>query len=397
MSTISFVNIDMHGHINPTLPIVTELVRRGHTVTYHVGSAFTDEVTAAGAKAFASPPDPPEAHPRALTPPRFLARIADEGVRRLPPLLTDLTSCSPDLVVHDTSCLWGQVAARKLGLPAATTFPTFAYNEENPSPTRPTGAFLLRCLADARATSHYVSSRVKLRTHYGLRGLPWIDLADVRQPLNLLFTSAVFQPGGDRLDPSFRCIGPCLGSRPADPSFDLDSTPTPLIYLSLGTAFSAGAEGLRALVDDLAPLAGRLVVSSGLVEPEALGDVPYNVDVHRTVPQLDVLARCDLFVTHGGANSANEGLYHGVPMLVLPQDADQPRVAARIEELGAGLSLSPGTVTADRVRDRASQVLADPSFTARAQELAQAQRAGGGPVRAAEELEAHMARAGGDR
>lgn len=60
MSTISFVNIGMHGHVNPTLPVVSELVRRGHTVTYHADGGFEDEITAAGALVRTYPPNDAE-------------------------------------------------------------------------------------------------------------------------------------------------------------------------------------------------------------------------------------------------------------------------------------------------------------------------------------------------
>lgn len=49
MSTVAFLNIGMHGHVNPTLPVVSELVRRGHTVTYHTWPAFREAIEATGA------------------------------------------------------------------------------------------------------------------------------------------------------------------------------------------------------------------------------------------------------------------------------------------------------------------------------------------------------------
>ena len=49
MSTVTFLNIAMHGHVNPTLPVVAELVRRGHSVTYHTSPAFREEIAATGA------------------------------------------------------------------------------------------------------------------------------------------------------------------------------------------------------------------------------------------------------------------------------------------------------------------------------------------------------------
>lgn len=55
MSTIAFLSIGMHGHVNPTLPVVAELVRRGHTVTYHTSPAFREEIEATGARVYLYP------------------------------------------------------------------------------------------------------------------------------------------------------------------------------------------------------------------------------------------------------------------------------------------------------------------------------------------------------
>jgi MGT family glycosyltransferase len=390
MSTIAFVNIDMHGHVNPTLPIVAELVRRGHNVTYHVGDAFTTEVAAAGAKAYRYDATPPERHARRLTPTRFLAGLARNALYRMPGLLEDLVAIGPDLIVHDVSCLWGHVAARRLGVPAATSFPTFAFNAANPSPTRPTPAFLRSALRDLPSTVRYIRSRIRLRTRWGLRGLPMVDLADVRQPVNLLFTSAEFQPGSELLDASFRFVGPCIGARPAAEATELAGAADPVVYVSLGTVFSTRPDLMRMLVETIAPLAGHVVVSTGLIEPEALAPLPAHVEAHRSVSQPDVLERADLFVTHGGANSANESLYYGVPMLVLPQHADQPQVAARVADLGAGLALPPGHVTAEHVHAAVTRLLSEPSFAAAAGRLREAQRRCGGALHAADELETRL-------
>ncbi|WP_307102242.1 nucleotide disphospho-sugar-binding domain-containing protein [Arthrobacter globiformis] len=82
-----------------------------------------------------------------------------------------------------------------------------------------------------------------------------------------------------------------------------------------------------------------MVVSTGQTDPALLGPLPANVLASRFVPQLEVLARAALFVTHGGMNSVNEAMYAGVPMLVIPQGAEQPLVAGRVAESGAGLSI----------------------------------------------------------
>ncbi|WBB62475.1 glycosyltransferase [Streptomyces sp. WMMC500] len=392
MSTIAFLNIAMHGHINPTLPIVAELVRRGHEVTYHTTPAYRQEIAAAGAATYLYPggdqplPDPP-------TTVTLLEGLARTAVDVLPGVLADLRGVRPDLIVHDTSCLWGAVAARELVVPAASSFTTFAFSRRVRSPTSGSWDLLATARAQPRSARGYVRARRELRRRYDTRGLPPVDLLNIRQPLNLVFTSRAFQPGADDFDRSYRFVGPSIGARSPDPSFRADRLQDPVLYVSLGTVFGAGGV-LRTLATALAPLGGTVVVSSGQADPDDLGALPANVQVHRSVPQPEVLARAALFVTHGGMNSVNEALYAGVPMLLVPQGADQPMVAGRVAELGAGVTIRPDQVAEDSVRALARHVLGEPGFRKAAADLKSAQQDAGGFRRAADELEGYVHEAG---
>ncbi|CAL9349923.1 Oleandomycin glycosyltransferase [Streptomyces sp. enrichment culture] len=389
MSTIAFLNIGMHGHVNPTLPVVAELVRRGHTVTYHTSPAFREEIGATGATVCLYPggdpvlPDPP-------MPVTLMDALARTAVRVLPAVLTDLRRVRPDLIVHDSACLWGAVAARELRVPAASSFTTFAYSRRVPSPTRGSWELLGSATTRPLGVRGYLRSRRTLHRRFDTRGVPLLDLGNIRQPLNLVYTSRTFQPAAEDFGRSYRFVGPSIGARPADPSFPADRLREPVLYASLGTVFNAGPRLLRGFAAALAPLGGTVVVSTGRTDPAALGPLPAHVLARRSVPQPDVLARAALFVTHGGMNSANEALYAGVPMLVVPQGADQPLVARRVTELGAGLSIRPQDVAEESVRALARHLLDRPGFRAAATVVQAAQRAAGGYRRAADELERYL-------
>ena len=144
---------------------------------------------------------------------------------------------------------------------------------------------------------------------------------------------------------------------------------------------------LRTFAAALAPLGGTVVVSTGQEDTAALGPLPANVLARRSVPQLQVLERAALFVTHGGMNSVNEAMRAGVPTLVVPQGADQPLVARRVVELGAGLELRTENATAETVHALARRLLEDPRFRTAAAAQRAAQEEAGGAQRAADELD----------
>ncbi|MBN6037675.1 glycosyltransferase [Amycolatopsis sp. 195334CR] len=125
----------------------------------------------------------------------------------------------------------------------------------------------------------------------------------------------------------------------------------PLIYLTLGTAFGT-AELLTTAVNALAALDAEVVVATGRVTPDQLGDVPANVTVRSWVPQADLLPHADLVVHHGGSGTTLGALAAGVPQLLLPQGADQFANADAVSAAGAGL-----TGTTEEIADHARKLL----------------------------------------
>ena len=77
--------------------------------------------------------------------------------------------------------------------------------------------------------------------------------------------------------------------------------------------------------------------------PEAAIVVPF-------APQLDLLRRAALTITHAGLNTALESLTQGVPMVAIPITNDQPGVASRLEWLGVARVVPPARLTAQRLR-----------------------------------------------
>ena len=119
------------------------------------------------------------------------------------------------------------------------------------------------------------------------------------------------------------------------------------------------------------------------VTPGDLGAPPANVTVASSVPQLQVLQRASAFVTHGGMNSVSESLRMCVPMVTVPQMAEQEIVSRRVEQLGAGLYLAKTEVSPNLLRLGVRQLLEEERFRKAAARVGETLLAAGGIAEAA--------------
>src|SRR4029453_4407531 len=118
-----------------------------------------------------------------------------------------------------------------------------------------------------------------------------------------------------------------------------------------------------------------------------LADLPGDPIVVGYAPQLELIQRSILTISHGGLNTALEWLAQGVPMVVLPVAYDQPGVGVRVEWAGVGRSIPVGRLTVDRLRDAVRTVLGDPAYRERAGRLQADIEAADGLNRAADVIE----------
>jgi MGT family glycosyltransferase len=171
----------------------------------------------------------------------------------------------------------------------------------------------------------------------------------------------------------------------------LAGRPGSLVYLSLGSLGSADVELLQRLVDILAEMPYRVVVSKG--PQHELLRLADNMIGEEFLPQTSVLPRVDLVITHGGNNTTTECLYFGKPMVVLPLFWDQHDNAQRVDELGLGRRLSAYDCTADELSDAIGGLLADGGLRERLSAISARVQASPGTEKAADLIE-RLARTG---
>jgi MGT family glycosyltransferase len=203
---------------------------------------------------------------------------------------------------------------------------------------------------------------------------------------------AALELPGRRLPPGFHHTGPwtdAAGREPVDFPWERLDPSRRLVYASMGTLQNGVLRTFRIMAEACAGLDLQLVISlGGGQDPALLGDLPGDPIVVGYAPQLDLIRRSALTISHGGLNTALESLAEGVPMVVLPVAYDQPGVGARVEWSGAGRSIPVGRLTVDRLRDAVRIALGNPAYRKRAGRLRSSIEAADGLNRAADLIEA---------
>lgn len=202
------------------------------------------------------------------------------------------------------------------------------------------------------------------RTEWGIEPLKkWPDALSPLAQIAQLPAALEFEI--DHRHPLLHYTGPFVNAeqRPKiDFAWDrLDGRP--LVYASLGTLQNGSKEIFRKIAEACAGLPVQLVISlGGGIDPDRLGALSGDPLVVRYAPQLEIVKRAAVVITHAGINTALESLSEGVPLVCIPIGNDQPGVASRVAMRGAGLVVPWHRLTAKRLRSAVLTVLEDESY-----------------------------------
>ena len=384
MRKIAFFCIPAHGHTNPTLGVVRELVRRGHQVRYYSFDLMREKIEAAGAEFvscepyMAEPDLDKDQQEQVGNDIALAARLLVDTTLALDEMISSqLREWQPDCIVADSMALWGKAAARKLNVPFVSSTTTFAFNRYSARVMKGSLGDLLGLLLKAPRANREIR---RLRD----RGYPIKSFMDILQNDDsvhtVVYTSPEFQPCSDTFSDKYVFVGPSV--RPAET--ELEQSGKKLIYISMGTVVSC-PELYRNCVQALRDLDCQVIFSLGdHVQASELGQLPDHMKAYPRVDQMAVLARADLFLTHCGMNSVNESLWSSVPMVLFPRTREQEGVANRTEELGAGLRLEE--TSPEAIRAAVERVLNDPSYRENAHRLGRSFRDCPGAAGAADKI-----------
>ena len=346
MSEFLFVTWDGGGNVGPAVEIASELSRRGHRVRFlgqrqqreffeHTGFDFTEyrnpgSWTAVGKRG---------ALKNAVG---FLQLITGRSLGR--DLLAEVKAARTDVVVIDCLLFGALDFAARAGLQHAV---------------------LVHSLYEAIDTRMAGGAPGLVARVRGLRPRTlWADAS--------LIVAATLQEldrfPGSELPPHLHYTGPAL---PAVSPPGLKPPAETRILVSLSTTYVPGQSAVvQRILDALADMPAKVVVTTGpAIDPAALR-APAGVDVHSFLPHTQVMPDMSLMIGHGGHSTTMLALAHGLPLLILPMNLvfDQVLIGQAVQRSGAGLTMPSGSAQSE-IRSAVERLLADDSYRQQALRL----------------------------
>ena len=388
---IAFVSLGAFGHINPTLALVTELVKQGVRVTYFTTETFRNIIEPTGAKFVAVPSWMAENDKHndgekkeddggvaAAVPFLFL----NEAGAYIDTILDTLHDDKPDAIVHDFAGIAGTIAADNLNVPNVMLYTSYPSND-----SYSVAAGFESCPANHPLRKAAAGIAAGYAEKYGCRVMTVKEIFDGHGDFNLVMMQKKLVPNYESFDDSFVFTGVQIGKRTAFGSWKAPDNGKPLLYSSLGTAFNNWPEYYPILFDAVRDLDINVFAALGSIDPASLKDIPANVEVGQMVPQLDILSQASVFITHAGMGGTGEAIYYGVPMIAIPQMEEQAITARQIEKLGLGVAfLDKSAITSEALKTAIQKLLTEPSYKAAAEQFSADMKTLGGAKASAEAL-----------
>ncbi len=344
------------GGVPPQLAVCEALIAAGHEVVVIADPQIRTQAESIGARFEAIDEPPlaagatwPEIHRWSLKE-KFLGSTYADAMR------TAIDRHEPDRILVDGALYSAQVEAKASGTPYAALWVQLAVTADNWA-----GG------PDPQDQSVNLAGHNAHRTRRGLAEVAAIRDTHLDADWLLTLSYEALNGTRQRRSPNLHFIGAPL-PKTADVEVELPPGDQPLVLVGFSTTPITTATHLQAVVEGLAGMDVRGLVTLGRVEPGEL-NLPANVAETRFAPHDRVLPHADLMVSHVGHGSLCAGARHGVPTLALPWGRDQHVNAQTVTDLGIGISL-PSNATAEEIADAAHRLLVDDTVRRKCSEVA---------------------------
>ncbi|MBE6090717.1 MAG: glycosyl transferase [Clostridium beijerinckii] len=394
MSKVLFLSIPAHGHINPTLGLVNELVKQGEEITYFCSEDFKEKIEKTGAK-FKSYRVELSLFKRKhktsndMGPDKLLDYINEtlkSSDRIIKDILNQIEGKKFDYIMYTAMFPFGNIIAQILKIHSVSSFAVFA----TPKELRVQHKELMNgnLIKNHPVIENYKKVSRQLKEEFNVEMSHNIfDLFFNKGDINIAYTSKYFVAHPEYYDDSFKFIGPPIYDRKENLDFPFEKLKgKKVVYISLGTVFNNTDSNLYDIFFKTFGNTDEVVVMSAYNIDLSKFDIPNNFIVRNYVPQSEVLKYTNVAITHAGMNSTSDLLYNNVPFVAIPIGADQPYMAKRAEELGATISLDKDNINPEILRESVEKVLTDPSYLENMRKISDSFKESGGYKKAVEEI-----------
>ena len=401
------------GHINPICGLIHELCKDENIeVIFFSDETYRELIEKTGAKfRLNEEPTISTMDPNLLASKVKISSLLDMVINfayaQLPQYIAEVEKEKPDMIIYDDMSFTAKylieiIKARNAKGDKTIPIPkTAAF-----SPNFPMSAKMVKLMRENSnediwslfSLANTFRKQFVFSWYYGISVYNPLRFFQERNPnINIIGINPELQPDRNEFNDTFIFVGSCISEEARsvdlkhDPElnsilaqFDNKPNDLKLIFLSLGTVFNTKFYVFEKAVEAFIKYDEnrnrhfmlnqfKIIISvggSGLKkfnEKIANGElnIPNNILLRASVPQLEVLKRADLFITHCGMNSTLETIKYGVPVVALPLNGDQPINAVRIcDELKFGVRLDPDSFTIDQLNDSIDQILSDGKFKA---------------------------------
>ncbi len=392
---IGFVSLPLTGHLNPMTSLARRLQSRGNEVLF-VGVPDVEPIVRAAnvtfqpycereypagsiAKLYA-----PLARLHGLDVLRYQTQKITPGFLKvaLDRLPEKLAEASVEALVLDATHAFLQLVPMSLSIPFVQIWNTLHLDTSGATPAsffswshETTSEALARNIDGLKTLGAFFTPTLVVAKSFAEKNKLQIDWSDPSATASKLAvitqTPKQFDFQGSPWPAHFHYAGPFHDDEGRQHvTFPWEKlTDKPLIYASLGSLVNGQPQIYRTILEAVERLTEvQVVVSVGKhINYDVLGPIPTNTLVVQTAPQIELLARADLCITHAGLNTALEALAQGVPMVAIPIGYDQPGVAARIAHHGVGEFVEVDDLTVAGLTKLIEKVLKDSSYHDRSQ------------------------------
>ncbi len=341
-AVIVFFSTPAHGHVNPALPILSELAKRGCRVIFYGTDEFRSEAESVNAEFLGYEMGDIVFD---TTVGSRLFELADLILRftlqTIDKFISTVRDISPDMIIFDTIAFWGRAVSEITGIPSVSI------NALITVPFLFSKAFFMytfRFSASSFREMKYLSSVWRstgiIRKKYRIKETSVTDLLMNKADFNVYTYPGQLHPDKRILKENHFFLGSSSLLRKTTFSDPDEYNYKNMIYVSLGTVFNRSEKFWEMIIQSFSDSKYTVVLSSSVLsEKKEKAVFPENIIVKKYTDQRKVLKKAKLFISAGGMNSICEAAANGVPCIICPQQGEQAINAKMIQKLGLGFVL----------------------------------------------------------